>query len=77
MICLNYIDLNQDYIFSQEIDEDETKPRITTSFLKFPQYSDFGKNLIQEANKIINNQKIIEWGVIGPWFLANQVKKWV
>ncbi|WP_139452887.1 glycosyltransferase [Campylobacter armoricus] len=75
MICLNYLDLNQEYVFSQEIDEDETKPRITTSFLKFPQYSDFGKNLIQEANKIINNQKIIEWGAIGPWFLANQVKK--
>lgn len=75
MVCLNHIDLNQNYIFSQEIDEDETKPRITTSFLKFPKGSGFGKNLINEANKIINNKKIIEWGIIGPWFLADQIKK--
>lgn len=74
MICLNHIDLNQDYIFSQEIDEDVTKPRITTSFLKFPKGSEFGKNLINEANKIINNKKMIKWGIIGPWFLAEQVK---
>lgn len=76
MICLNHIDLNQDYIFSQEIDEDVTKPRITTSFLKFPKGSEFGKNLINEANKIINNKKMIKWGIIGPWFLADQVKKY-
>ncbi|HEB9311429.1 TPA: hypothetical protein RZK23_000289 [Campylobacter coli] len=76
MICLNYIDLTQEYIFSQEIDQDKTKPRITTSFLKFPKYSDFGKNLIQEAEKIIDNRKIIPWGVIGPWFLADEVEKY-
>ncbi|MFG5091995.1 glycosyltransferase [Campylobacter lari] len=75
MICLNHIDLSQDYIFSQEVDEDETKPRITTSLLKFPKNSEFGKNLIIEAEKIINNQKLIKWGVIGPWFLEDWVKK--
>ncbi|MCR8683866.1 glycosyltransferase [Campylobacter sp. LMG 17559] len=76
MICLNYIDLNEEYIFTQEVDEDNTKSRITTSFLKFPQYSDFGKNLIQEAEKIINKRKQIPWGIIGPWFLADHVKKY-
>ncbi|EMH3045823.1 hypothetical protein V6G57_000165 [Campylobacter jejuni] len=76
MVCLNHMDLNQEYIFTQEIDKDETKPRITTSFLKFPKNSDFGKNLIQEAKKIIDNKKNIPWGVIGPWFLAEQVEKW-
>ncbi|EAI7225497.1 hypothetical protein I9114_00810 [Campylobacter jejuni] len=76
MVCLNHMDLSQEYIFTQEIDKDETKPRITTSFLKFPKNSDFGKNLIQEAKKIIDNKKIIPWGVIGPWFLAEQVEKW-
>ncbi|MBX1794512.1 hypothetical protein I9D74_00990 [Campylobacter jejuni] len=76
MVCLNHMDLSQEYIFAQEIDKDETKPRITTSFLKFPKNSDFGKNLIQEAKKIIDNKKIIPWGVIGPWFLAEQVEKW-
>ncbi|EAH4543120.1 hypothetical protein CH182_07340, partial [Campylobacter jejuni] len=35
----------------------------------------FGKNLIQEAEKIINKRKKISWGVIGPWFLADHVKK--
>lgn len=57
MICLNYIDLNEEYIFTQEVDEDNKKSRITTSFLKFSRYSDFGKNLIQEAEKIINKRK--------------------
>ncbi|HDZ5228145.1 TPA: hypothetical protein RJ338_000641, partial [Campylobacter jejuni] len=76
MVCLNHMDLSQEYIFTQEIDKDETKPRITTSFLKFPKNSDFGKNLIQEAKKIIDNKKNIPWGVIGPWFLAEQVEKW-
>lgn len=75
MICLNYIDLNEEYIFTQEVDEDNKKSRITTSFLKFSRYSDFGKNLIQEAEKIINKRKKISWGVIGPWFLADHVKK--
>ncbi|MCV3346541.1 glycosyltransferase [Campylobacter lari] len=75
MICLNYIDLNEEYIFTQEVDEDNTKSRITTSFLKFPQYSDFGKSLIQETEKIINKRKQIPWGIIGPWFLADCVKK--
>lgn len=51
MICLNYIDLNEEYIFTQEVDEDNKKSRITTSFLKFSRYSDFGKNLIQEKQK--------------------------
>lgn len=76
MVCLNWLDLSSEYIFSQEVDQDETKPRITTSFLKFPQYSDFGKNLIQEAERIIDRRKRIPWGIIGPWFLAEQVKKW-
>ncbi|EAL5964128.1 hypothetical protein DSN88_09270, partial [Campylobacter jejuni] len=76
MVCLNHVDLIQEYIFTQEIDKDEAKPRITTSFLKFPKNSDFGKNLIQEAKKIIDDKKIIPWGVIGPWFLAEQVKKY-
>lgn len=76
MICLNYIDLNKEYIFTQEVDEDSAKSRITTSFLKFPQYSDFGKNLIQEAEKIINKRTKIPWGVIGPDFLAQEVKKY-
>ncbi|MCV3383757.1 hypothetical protein L8T82_07900, partial [Campylobacter sp. IFREMER_LSEM_CL292] len=76
MICLNYIDISQNYIFSQEINNDETKPRITTSFLKFPKGSEFGKKLIYEADQIINNKKLIKWGVIGPWFLAEQVKKY-
>ncbi|MFY4724212.1 glycosyltransferase [Campylobacter jejuni] len=75
MICLNHIDLNQEYIFTQEVDEDDKKPRITTSFLKFPKYSDFGKILIRESEKIINKRKQISWGVIGPWFLADQVRK--
>ncbi|MFG5124521.1 glycosyltransferase [Campylobacter lari] len=75
MICLNYIDLNEKYIFTQEVDEDNTKSRITTSFLKFPKNSDFGKSLIQETEKIINKRKQIPWGIIGPWFLADHVKK--
>ncbi|MBM0636721.1 hypothetical protein LNU06_03595 [Campylobacter sp. VicNov18] len=75
MVCLNYGDLKQEYIFSQEIDEDENKPRITTSFLKFPKNSEFGKNLVQESQKIIAGRKIVPWGIIGPWFLAKQVKK--
>lgn len=75
MICLNYIDLNEKYIFTQEVDEDNKKSRITTSFLKFPKNSDFGKSLIQEAEKIINKRKQIPWGIIGPWFLADHVKK--
>lgn len=76
MICLNYTDLTQEYIFSQEIDHDKTKARVTTSFLKFPKGSDFGKNLIQDAEKIIDNRKIIPWGIIGPWFLADEVEKY-
>ncbi len=76
MICLNYVELNQEYIFSQEIDDDETKPRITTSFLKFPKNSEFGKNLILNAENIIDQRKKIPWGIIGPWFLAEQVKKY-
>jgi len=76
MVCLKYTDLSQEYIFSQEIDKDETKPRVTTSFLKFPKNSNFGKSLIQEAEKIVDNRKIIPWGIIGPWFLADEVKKW-
>lgn len=76
MICLNHIDLNQEYIFSQEVDEDETKARITTSFLKFPKGSKFGKNLIDEAKKIINHKKCIKWGLIGPNFLAKEVQKY-
>lgn len=75
MICLNYIDLNEKYIFTQEVDEDNTKSRITTSFLKFPKNSDFGKSLIQETEKIISKRKQIPWGIIGPWFLADHVKK--
>lgn len=79
MICLNYIDLNEKYIFSQELDiqaDKSEKYLITTSFLKFPKKSNFGENLIHEAEKIINKRKQIPWGVIGPWFLADQVKKW-
>ncbi|HEF6131454.1 TPA: hypothetical protein R8N59_000240 [Campylobacter jejuni] len=75
MVCLNHMDLSQEYIFNQETDENGIE-RITNSFLKFPKNSDFGKNLIQEAKKIIDNKKIIPWGVIGPWFLAEQVEKW-
>ncbi|MBZ7952521.1 hypothetical protein H2258_04050 [Campylobacter sp. RM9939] len=75
MICLYHINLDQEYIFSQEIDEDENHPRITTSFLKFPKNCDFGKILINEAEKIINHKKQIPWGVIGPSFLAEWVKK--
>ncbi|WP_257936061.1 hypothetical protein UPTC15629_1300 [Campylobacter lari] len=76
MICLNYIDLNQEYIFSQELDEEKNTSRITTSFLKFPKNSEFGKDLIMQAEKIINNQKLIKWGVIGPDFLAKEVSKY-
>ncbi|MBZ7935227.1 hypothetical protein H2279_01000 [Campylobacter sp. B0100352/1] len=75
MICLKNIDLDQEYIFSQEIDEDENFPRVTTSFLKFPQNCDFGKILINEVEKIIDHKKQIPWGVIGPSFLAEQVEK--
>lgn len=75
MICLKNIDLDQGCIFSQEIDEDEKFPRITTSFLKFPQNCKFRKILINEAEKIIDHKKQIPWGVIGPWFLAEQVEK--
>ncbi|EAI4827342.1 hypothetical protein L8V90_02650 [Campylobacter lari] len=76
MICLNYIDLNQEYIFSQELDEEKNTSRITTSFLKFPKNSEFGKDLIMQAEKIINNQKLIKWGIIGPNFLAKEVSKY-
>ncbi|EAI9065372.1 hypothetical protein LZB68_06010 [Campylobacter lari] len=76
MICLNYIDLNQEYIFSQELDEEKNTSRITTSFLKFPKNSEFGKDLITQAKKIINNQKLIKWGIIGPNFLAKEVSKY-
>lgn len=74
MVCLNHMDLSQEYIFNQETDENGIE-RITNSFLKFPKNSDFGKNLIQEAKKIIDNKKIIPWGVIGPNFLDKLVKE--
>lgn len=76
MICLNPCDYNEkEYIFSKEIDDDPNKARITTSLLKFPKQSEFGKLLIEEAKKIVNNRKTIPWGVIGPDFLAKWVKE--
>ncbi|HBK6302524.1 TPA: hypothetical protein LM659_001543, partial [Campylobacter jejuni] len=76
MVCLNPYDYNEkEYIFSKEIDDDPNKARITTSLLKFPKQSDFGKLLIEEAKKIVDNRKTIPWGVIGPWFLAKWVKE--
>lgn len=71
MICLNYFDFNtKEYLFIKEIDDDINKQRITTSLIKYPQQSLFGKELINKANKLINDQKIVPWGIIGPSFLA-------
>lgn len=76
MVCLNPYDYNEkEYIFSKEIDDDPNKARITTSLLKFPKQSEFGKLLIEEAKKIVNNRKTIPWGVIGLDFLAKWVKE--
>ncbi|RTJ58246.1 glycosyltransferase [Campylobacter jejuni] len=76
MVCLNPYDYNEkEYIFSKEIDDDPNKTRITTSLLKFPKQSEFGKLIIDEAKNIIDNRKIIPWGVIGPDFLAKWVKE--
>lgn len=75
MVCLNFYDFSQeDYVFSQEIDKDENTSRITTSLIKFPKNSTFGKQLIAAAENIINHRKEVPWGVIGPSFLAKQVK---
>ncbi|EIS7942898.1 hypothetical protein L0290_001671, partial [Campylobacter jejuni] len=77
MVCLSHYDYDKkEYIFSKEIDDDPNKARITTSLLKFPKQSEFGRLLIEEAKKIINNKKTISWGVIGPWFLAKWVKEY-
>lgn len=77
MVCLSPYDYyEKEYIFSKEIDDDPNKARITTSLLKFPKQSEFGRLLIEEAKKIINNKKTISWGVIGPWFLAKWVKEY-
>lgn len=76
MVCLSPYDYyEKEYIFSKEIDDDPNKARITTSLLKFPKQSDFGKLLIEEAKKIVDNRKTIPWGVIGPWFLTKWVKE--
>nr|ABZ79881.1 unknown [Campylobacter jejuni] len=76
MVCLSPYDYHEKgYIFSKEIDDDPNKARITTSLLKFPKQSEFGKLLIEEAKKIVDNRKTIPWGVIGPWFLAKWVKE--
>ncbi|EPP1573209.1 glycosyltransferase [Campylobacter lari] len=73
MVCLHNANLSQEYIFTSEIGD--SKINITNSFLKYPKDSDFGKLLIQECKKIINNRKQIPWGVIGPLFLTNLVEK--
>lgn len=76
MICLNCYDyMKQDYIFSQEIDRDPKKPRITTSLLKFPPRSELGWVLTQEAEKLIIKSKVLPWGVIGPRFLEKWCKE--
>lgn len=76
MVCLSPYDYyEKEYIFSKEIDDDPNKARITTSLLKFPKQSEFGRLLIEEVKKIIDNRKTIPWGVIGPWFLAKWVKE--
>ncbi|EOH3972903.1 hypothetical protein ACL67U_001754, partial [Campylobacter jejuni] len=77
MVCLNHYDYDKkEYIFSKEIDNDLSKARITTSLLKFPKQSEFGKLIIDEAKKIVDDNKIIPWGIIGPWFLAKWVKEY-
>ncbi|WP_199768139.1 MULTISPECIES: hypothetical protein [unclassified Helicobacter] len=76
MVCLNFYDFSQEeYIFSQEIDLDQTMPRVTNSLVKFPKNSSFGKQLILEAENIINHRKRVPWAIIGPSFLAKQVKQ--
>ncbi|EIA3705499.1 hypothetical protein K7F15_001783, partial [Campylobacter jejuni] len=75
MVCLNFYDYKQDYIFNSEFAK-SNEQAITNSFLKFPKQSEFGKLLIEEAKKIVDDNKIIPWGIIGPWFLAKWVKEY-
>ncbi|EEU7945053.1 hypothetical protein HDM63_001719, partial [Campylobacter coli] len=75
MVCLNFYDYKQDYIFNSEFAKNNEQA-ITNSFLKFPKQSEFGKLLIEEAKKIVDDNKIIPWGIIGPWFLAKWVKEY-
>ena len=76
MVCLNFYDFSQeDYIFSQEMERGASHSRITTSLIKFPKNSDFGKQLIREAENTIDHRKEVPWGIIGPNFLAKQVKQ--
>ncbi|MBK1972190.1 hypothetical protein [Campylobacter sp. TTU_617] len=53
MICLNAFDFNtKKYLFIKEIDGDINQQKITTSSIKFPQQSLFGKELINEAKNL-------------------------
>lgn len=74
MVCLNNFDMDSDYLFIKEKikDGNEYYEQITTSMMKFPAGSEFGGYLITESEKLIDNRRIIPWGIIGPEFL-NQI----
>ncbi|WP_410002920.1 glycosyltransferase [Campylobacter volucris] len=75
MVCLNYFDFNKyDYIFNSESEINLKNQRITTSLLKFPKGSKLGEILLIEAKNIIKDNKLVEWGCIGPRFLSKWVK---
>ncbi|WP_267523386.1 hypothetical protein [Campylobacter sp. MG1] len=71
MICLNNFSMDNDFIIIKEKlkNKDKFYQSITTSLLKFPKNSEFGKYLIKESEKLIDNRKVIPWGIIGPVFL--------
>ncbi|MBZ7976862.1 hypothetical protein [Campylobacter sp. RM12637] len=71
MICLNNFSMDNDFIIIKEKlkNKDKFYQSITTSLLKFPKKSEFGKYLIKESEKLIDNRKVIPWGIIGPVFL--------
>lgn len=66
--------LQYEYIFNTEIDDYNLPKRITTSMLKFPKDSQFARVVVDEASKVINNRKMVPWGIIGPAFLDKVVK---
>ncbi len=75
MVCLKHSStLDKDYLFIKEKQMDH-KEYITTSLLKFPAHSDFGRMLIQRAQEIIAQRKKVKWGCIGPLFLSKCVQE--
>ncbi|MBZ7999872.1 hypothetical protein AVCANL277_03200 [Campylobacter canadensis] len=73
MLCLKEFDLSDYVVITQAGSDGHLSP--TTSMLKYPQNSELANYLIDESKKIIAGKKMVEWGVIGPVFLARAIKE--